>query len=217
MTAQSEKLHRRSIRLPAYDFSLPGRYFVTICTQNRERLLGAIKNGEMVLNEVGKMAQAVWKDLPNRFPLVELDEYVVMPNHFHGILILNGTDDRRGESRIRPAGGGGGLQQGEHQVRPYGTLDGTVARIVQAFKSLANREYMQGVKNQGWPPFSGRLWQRNYYEHIIRSETDLRKTREYIAGNPVNWALDKENPSNFKAVRSSKIERMDHLEGMNAI
>jgi hypothetical protein len=113
-------------------------------------------------------------------------------------LIFNDTDGRRGESRIRPAGGGGGLQQGEHKVRPYGTLVGTVGRIVQAFKSLVSREYMDGVKNHGWPPFSGRLWQRNYYEHIIRTDNDLNTVREYILLNPVKWAEDNENPANPK-------------------
>ncbi len=189
------KQRRRSLRLPTYDYSLPGRYFVTVCIQNRECLFGDIKNVEMVLNPVGRMVEGVWKGLPKRFPFLELDRHVVMPNHFHGILMLNDKEDRRGESCIRPAGGDGHSQQGEHKVRPYGTLERSVGRVVQAFKSLSTHEYVQRVKKDDWPPFSGRLWQRNYYEHIIRTDKDFNTVREYILLNPVKWMEDKENPA----------------------
>ena len=87
------------------------------------------------------------------------------------------------------------MKQGEYKVRPYGTLKGTVGSIVQAFKSMVTHEYTLGVKKQGWMPFPGRLWQRNYFEHIIRSEESLKKIREYITDNPTQWKIDPENPS----------------------
>ncbi len=214
---KTKTFHRRSIRLNAYDYSLPGRYFVTVCTNRGECLFGDVVNTEMRLNTTGKMVETVWSTLPKRFSFVELGEFAVMPNHFHGILVLNDTDDRRGESRIRPAGGGGGLQQGEHKVRPYGTQPNTVGRIVQAFKSLVTREYMQGVKNQGWPRFADRLWQRNYYEHIIRTDNDFNAVCEYLLLNPVKWAEDEENPLNLNPVNSSKIKLVDHLGRRNAV
>ncbi len=200
------KPQRRSIRLPDYDYSSEGAYFGTICTKNRECLFGEIRNGEMILNEAGKMVQTVWRDLPKRFPFIELDQFVVMPNHFHGILILNDRVDRRGESRIRPVMGGGGSKQGEHKVRPYGTLDKTVGRIVQAFKSLVTHEYLNRIKTHGWPQFSGRLWQRNYYEHIIRNEKSLNKIRQYIMVNPLNWPLDIENPATLSHPDARRVE-----------
>jgi len=141
------------------------------------------------------MVETVWVELSKRFPFVELDEFIVMPNHFHGILVLTDKADCRGESCIRPAVGGGGSNQGEHKVRPYGTLKGTVGRIVQAFKSISTHEYKIGVEKQHWNPFPERLWQRNYFEHVIRSEKSLNKIREYIAANPSQWETDPENPS----------------------
>ena len=112
-----------------------------------------------------------------------------------------------GEHEIRPyVGDGDRPRGGEHEIRPYvgngdrprGTLPGSLGRLVQAFKSVTTHEYTVGVKKQGWAPFPGRLWQRNYYEHIVRGEDDLRRIRQYIADNPQRWPLDAENPSNVR-------------------
>jgi REP element-mobilizing transposase RayT len=215
--------HRHSIRLRGYDYSHAGAYFITICTQNRERLFGEITDGEMKMNDAGQMVQTVWDEMPNRFDGLELDRFVVMPNHIHGIIVL----PRRGESCIRPCirpfispgihapihsdptngrstdhggdfGGhdhrgdhGGDDRKGDHKDRPYGTLPGTVGRIFQAFKSITTHEYTNGVKQHGWLPFPGKLWQRNYWEHIVRNESELSRIRDYVKNNPVQWESDR--------------------------
>ncbi len=212
--------NRRSIRLQGYDYSQAGAYFMTICTQNRKCRFGDIVDGKMRLNDAGRMIQTVWDELPRRDANIDLDIFIVMPNHIHGILVFHG----RGESCIRPgpessddhsagdcravhgksgnchAGGyhAGGYHAGDHKDRPYGTLPGMVGRIVQAFKSITTHEYIQGVKQNGWPSFSGKLWQRNYWEHIVRNETELNRIREYIHNNLGKWELDKLNPGECK-------------------
>ena len=210
--------HRHSIRLQRYDYSQAGAYFITICTQNRECLFGEIADEEMKMNDAGQMVQTVWDEMPNRFDGLELDRFVVMPNHIHGIIVL----PRRGESCIRPCAtpdirpcispgihfrihsdptngrstdhGGdhrGGDHRGEYKIRPYGTMPGTVGRIIQAFKSITTHEYTNGVKQHGWLPFPGKLWQRNYWEHIIRNESELNRIHEYIKNNPAQWESDR--------------------------
>jgi len=206
---------RRSIRLRGYDYSSNGAYFVTICTQGRGCLFGVVADGTMHLNDAGLMLSEWWLKLPERFPAIAMDEYLVMPNHFHGIIMINDADtelsphdvDRRGEPRvrpplescIRPPLNGEHENQGEHKVRPYGTPAGSVGRIVQAFKSMTTNAYIHGVNEHGWPPFPGRLWQRNYYERVIRDERELDVARKYILENPIKWDLDRENPQNAPA------------------
>ena len=190
-----ERRHRRSIRLEGYDYTQPGSYVVTPCVHGRECLFGEIVDGEIHLNDRGDMVRSAWHDLPGRCPGLSLDAFVIMPNHVHGIIIL---PSRRGESRIRP----GPLRvtnvapqkyerraytdpkQGDHKDRPYGTAARSLGRFIQAFKSITTGAYIIGVRERGWPPFAGRLWQRNYYEHIIRNEDDLTRARTYIVENP---------------------------------
>lgn len=116
---------------------------------------------------------------------ISLDEFVVMPNHIHGIIIIH----RRGESCIRP-----NSSRGDHKDRPYGTEPYSIGRVVQAFKSITTNKYIWGVQENKWPAFPDSLWQRNYYEHIIRDENELHNICEYVANNPTNWADDEENP-----------------------
>ena len=181
--------HRRSIRLKAYDYSRKGAYFITICTQNRECLFGRIVDQEMCLSDGGRMVQVVWNDLPSNYPGIEIDAFVIMPNHIHGIIIIH---DRRGEPCVRLVGYG--RKKGEHKVRPYGTRPDSLGRVVQGFKSKTTHEYIGGVKQMGWTPFSGKLWQRNYYDHIVRNDEELNRIREYISDNPRRWDMDRENP-----------------------
>ena len=211
MAINPEKHHRRSIRLKGYDYSMAGAYFVTMCVSNRQRLFGNVIDGKMILNEAGRMVETIWMQLAIRFEFIELDEFTVMPNHFHGILVLSGrcescirpgsdescirTDSDescictgRGESCIRPS-----TVSGDHKDRPDGTLPGTVGRVIQAFKSISTHEYINGVKHKNWTPFPGKLWQRNYYEHIIRDDESLKRIRAYIINNPLQWAYDREN------------------------
>jgi putative transposase len=170
--------YRRSVRLQGYDYSRGGAYFVTICTQDRARLLGEVIGSHIHVSAAGQMIAEMWAGLPVRFPMFVGDAFIVMPDHLHGVLILL---DKVGEG-VKPA------EVGDMNDHPRGTLPGTIGRILQAFKSISTHSYIQGVEQQGWPPFAGRLWQRDYYEHIIRSEQALERFRVYIDANPARWA-----------------------------
>ncbi len=168
--------HRRPIRLPGYDYRQTGAYFVTICTHRRIPLFGEIQGDAMRLNEAGSMLARQWQMLPQRFANVRLDVFVVMPNHIHGIIVLtDGIMEPPSEATTR--------------VTPASLGD-----VVGAYKSLTTVEYVRGVKASRWTPFDDKLWQRNYYEHIIRNESALHNIRHYIIHNPAKWAEDTENP-----------------------
>jgi REP-associated tyrosine transposase len=201
--------HRRSIRLRGYDYSLPGAYYATICIQNHKCLLGEVVQGRMNLNDQGLVVDAVWQSIPCQFATVELDEYIVMPNHFHGIFhivekpmahvgapLVGARKQRVGaplvgalpdHDRVVDASNKKGRAQGP-PLRP------TVGAIVGAFKSLSTDEYIRGVKKLGWPRFARKLWQKNFYEHIIRDDDELNKIREYVRQNPLMWTCDRYNP-----------------------
>jgi REP element-mobilizing transposase RayT len=192
--------HRRSIRLKGYDYSKPGGYFITICAQNRECMFGEIENGEIILNGPGKMVERWWFELMNKFVDIKLDEYVIMPNHFHGIIINVGADLRvcpektneKFENIIKRA-----ENSGEHIGILGEHIGSPLHRIAQWFKTMTTNEYIRGVKQLKWKRFNKKLWQRNYYEHIIRNEKELNAIRQYIINNPLKWELDKENPKNI--------------------
>ena len=180
MKFDPDKHRRRSIRLRGYDYAQAGAYFVTIVTEHRVGLFGEIVDGEMLLNDAGRIIEQWWFELNRKFSTVETDEFVVMPNHFHGIVVIAGVAVGA-DLRVGPN------SEGAHAGAPLPT-------IIQWFKTMTTNEYMRGVKTQGWPPFAGRLWQRNYYEHIVRDENELTRVREYIANNPMQWEMDRENP-----------------------
>lgn len=191
-----QRHHRRSVRLKGYDYTQSGAYFVTICAQHRECLFGEIQHGEMVLNDAGRMVQAEWERLPQRFPLVMLDACVVMPNHIHGIIILH-TPER---SIPNPADGAT-TSGATTRVAPTdrdadtGICRPALGDIVGAFKSITTNVYIQGVREGGWPPFDRRVWQRNYHERVIRNERELDAISQYIVHNPARWDDDIENPN----------------------
>ncbi|WP_298482655.1 transposase [uncultured Chloroflexus sp.] len=203
MKYDPEKHHRRSIRLKGYDYSQAGAYFITIVTQDRACLFGEVVDGEMRLNDAGRMVWDEWDALPDRFPGLELDAFVVMPNHVHGIIVLTGSatvgaglvpapdGDMPAPDGVRaglvPAPLVPAPNEATTRVAP------TIGDIVGAFKSITTVAYIRGVKQSGWPPFRGRVWQRNYYEHIIRNEESLNRIRQYIADNPLRWAFDRES------------------------
>ena len=160
------KIHnRRSIRLKGYDYSQKGLYFVTIVCQNRQRFFGQINEDEMRLNEAGKMIENEWQKIPERFENVQLNEYIIMPNHFHAIIAIT------------------------EQEQPQG-ISTTVGDIVGAFKSITTNEYIKKVKSNHWEHFNKRLWQRNFWEHIIRDEKSDQEISKYIISNPQNWIND---------------------------
>jgi putative transposase len=181
-----DRHHRRSVRLKGHDYAQPGAYFVTVCTRDRECLLGETVDREMQLNEAGKIARRCWEDIRSHFPHVALDAQIIMPNHVHGIIVI--TEFRRGEasdSRGALNTGMGVPDASPLQQRPNGTQPGSLSAIVQNFKSISTRK-MNAARGAPRVP----LWQRNYYEHVIRSDEELNAIREYILANPVNWPTD---------------------------
>jgi REP element-mobilizing transposase RayT len=181
---------RRSIRLRHYDYAQAGAYFVTVCTQNRECLFGKIVDRTMVLSDAGKMIQMVWNKLPIHYDGVDIDQFIVMPNHVHGILVLVGAGPRACPD----------LKTG----RPQGVAPTiSLPDVMHRFKSFTTKQYRIGINQSQWSPFPGKLWQRNYYEHIIRGEEDLYKIREYIVNNPAGWDKDEENPDMVRIQTSS--------------
>jgi REP element-mobilizing transposase RayT len=167
-----DKHHRRSIRLQGYDYSQNGAYFVTLCTQNRECLFGEIVNEEMILNEYGKIVEQCWNDLPNHYDNIIFDEYVIMPNHFHGIIFIVGAIHELPLHELP-------VQQRRKMLLP---------KIIGRFKMNSAKQINQIRNTSGIP-----VWQRNYYEHIIRNEKSLENIRNYIINNPSKWYYDNYN------------------------
>jgi len=205
---------RRSIRLAGYDYSTPGSYFVTICTHERVCLFGQIRDGNMLVNDAGRMISRWWTELANKFPRVQPDIHIVMPNHFHGIIIIDG--DPVPESPVATTHGrkpAGAALRGrpddarlsdqctlENGEMPEGAHAGTpLPDIIGWFKTMITNEYIRGVKERGWPRFDGRLWQRDYCERVIRSAQELLKVREYVVNNPAKWEDDPNHPSKLLA------------------
>jgi|SRR5437867_2475601 len=167
---------RHSIRLQGYDYTVPEMYFVTICTFQRECLLGVVENGKIVMNHIGLIVEEEWLKTPILRPYVSLDTSVVMPNHFHGIIAITPT-------------GGDTAHLAPTTERFAMPVTGSLPTIIRSFKSAATKRINEIRSTSGQP-----VWQRNYYEHIIRSEEELMKARDYIVMNPLRWYLDRENP-----------------------
>ncbi|RXK88530.1 hypothetical protein EST62_02500 [Chlorobaculum sp. 24CR] len=209
-----QKHHRHSIRLAEYDYSKGGAYFVTICTRNGDLILSkppkpihpvgvalaathsheSPRNSEpdstdsFKLTPIGEIVERNWRTLPDRFPMVSLDEYVIMPNHLHGIVVINERD----QSNFCGAGERVG-------ARPTPTVPRTAAiptlgMIVGAFKSMSIHDVLAHIEENGLDMI-GKIWQRNYFERVIRNERDLDNIRTYIRNNPRNWERDDENPA----------------------
>lgn len=194
MTRPAHFHHRKSIRLKGFDYTQPGAYFVTIAAWQREPLFAEVVDGKVLINPSGKVLDYYWNTLPLHFP-VEIDAYVIMPNHIHAILFIvdPGVGAKRPEgiesledtfapgcfAPTRPDDG-----------RPRGTIPGSLGAIVQNFKSNTTREINRLRQKRGIP-----VWQRNYYERVIRNDSELDRIRLYIQDNPRRWAEDEENPS----------------------
>ena len=159
--------HRRSIRLKGYDYSLPGDYFLTICTDRMRSLFGSAVEGHVHLNAAGTLVSEVWQNIPKRHAEVELDAFVLMPNDLHGIMRI-----------LAPTDHAGGCD------RP------SVIGIVRRFKSITTGMYRKTASSQGWPPLERRLWQRNYFDRVIRDRDELNNVRAYIDNNPMCRSLD---------------------------
>lgn len=174
---------RRSIRLIGYDYSQSGLYFITICIQNRSHLLGKIENQEMIFNDAGLMVKKWYYKLEDKFKNVKCHEMIIMPNHFHCIIeITVGAN-----LRVCPHTNDGNENKQSPKTAPI------LGSIVQWFKTMTTNEYIRGVKRQGWTGFNKRLWQRNYWEHIVRNEKEYQRIGQYIIDNPKKWNNDKLN------------------------
>ncbi len=206
MRYDPDRHHRHSIRMDDYDYSKDGVYFVTICIHNRERLLCEICDGMTALSEIGRAVEDAWNAIAKRFPFVVLDDYVLMPNHLHGILVFveadkpDKTDVASGEMKEVAANAKVNLakaKEGAASSAPTGFVDLTgeatpkvaLGGVLRAFKSLsaiaANR-----LLDRAEQPF----WQRNYHERIVRDEQEMDQVRTYIYHNPLQWSTDTENP-----------------------
>jgi REP element-mobilizing transposase RayT len=151
-------------------------------------------SGEMILNNVGGMIQTVWDQLPEYYPGIHPDIFQIMPNHLHCIIIINNIKSGA-KNGVGATPRGCPSSFGSSSGQPRGVAPTmSLPDVVHRFKTMTTKRYIDGVKNHNWPPFPGRLWQRNYYEHVIRNETELRKLREYILNNPKKWEIDRENP-----------------------
>jgi|WetSurMetagenome_2_1015567.scaffolds.fasta_scaffold39898_2 putative transposase len=200
--------HRRSIRLDGYDYASAGAYFVTICAQDRACVFGDVVDGEMRANACGRIVQDVWAGLPARYANVELDAFVVMPNHVHGIIVLMDVarpdagadgDARRGaihcahnkgvinHARTIAEIGAANRRAGAAGVPPLG-------EVVRAFKAISTRL----IHQHAMP--GAAVWQRNYYESIIRDEDSLNRVRAYVSANPARWLTDRDNQNPIHGV-----------------
>jgi len=176
MPYNPEMHHRRSIRLKEFDYTQPGAYFITIVAQNREWLFGDIVDDEMRLNPLGRVVEKEWERLSQRFENLKLDEFMVMPNHVHGIIVIADRDNSM-------YGDKDGI---EHFGKP---IKGSIPTIVRSFKSATTLRINLMRQSKGL-----QVWQRNYFEHVIRNESEWGEIREYIRQNPDNWEVDLENP-----------------------
>jgi len=170
--------HRRSTRLPGYDYSQPGAYFVTICTRNRECFLGEIIAGEMRLNDLGRIVANEWVNTEKIRCEITLAEWVIMPNHLHGIVLIGNHPSVVGA-------------YGHREVRAYGhtplrSPSKNLGAMVRGFKSAVTQQINHHLNTPGQP-----FWQRNYHEHVIRNDADLNRIREYVTDNPTRWDRDK--------------------------
>ena len=213
--AYDPEIHRRrSLRLKGYDYTHVGAYFVTIVTQGRSCLFGEIVGKEMQLNEAGEMVCRVWEMLPRRFPSVQIDLFVVMPNHLHGIVVIknwattrvaptnqnpdrgvenapntpNRTTATVGHTKLTNVGAGlvpaRNTNSTEHRATTRVAPTLTLGDIIGAYKSLTTVEYTRGVKQMKWSPFHRRLWHRNYYEHVVRHDESLTTTSAVYPRQP---------------------------------
>ncbi len=203
ITKQYGYVNRRSIRLKGYDYTKNGAYFVTICTHNRECILwdvGARHTApqsltEISLSNIGRIAYNCWMEMPDHFPDVIIDSFVAMPNHIHGIIIIDNDEIilRRGTACRAPT---------EKNVitEKFGKpVTGSIPTIIRSYKSAVTKQTNELRKIKTKP-----VWQRNYYERIIRDEIELNNIRKYICSNPANWDEDENNPDVFRKMREEK-------------
>jgi len=192
MNYDPAKHHRRSIRLKDYDYTQAGAYFITLCVENRACVLGDVIDGEMQLSTTGTIVAEAWEWLAQQYPYVAIDEYVVMPNHFHGIIVIAAPTVgavREPPTIIPTSPPNMGAVREPPNEPPKPTPCKPLGRLIGAFKTVSTKRINESNTTPGIT-----FWQRNYYEHIIRHEGALDRIRRYIIHNPMKWAIDRENP-----------------------
>ena len=190
MQKETGTSNRRSIRLKGYDYTQAGGYFVTICTHFRECLFGEVSEGKVILNAFGKVVQEEWEKTKQMRQGINLDAFIVMPNHIHGILILEGppySAGRRGTMHRAPT------PQPEQFGKPTVNSIPTILRGIKSSVTLRINT-IRGIRLQP-------VWQRNYYEHVIRNDIDLEEIREYIQNNPLKWLEDENHPARMEIIK----------------
>ncbi|MEX0662891.1 MAG: transposase [Balneolaceae bacterium] len=195
MNPRKKQNNRRSIRLQGYNYSSPGEYFITICTHNRKCLFGDVVDGEMRLNECGVVAEDFWRQIPKRYENAILDEFVVMPNHIHGIIGIEFKSDSHpvgsipvGAIHELPLRDDDNIDLKNHQMERRKML---LPKIIGWYKMNVSKQVNILLENTGH-----RFWQRNYYEHIIRNDKSLHHIRNYIINNPLKWQADSFHTNN---------------------
>ncbi len=185
MTLFKNKYRIASTRLKGWDYSGGGFYFVTICTRGRECFFGEIIDGEMRLSDIGRIARQYWLDIPDHSPMnIELDEFVIMPNHIHGIIAIMDDGNTRGRDVAC------NVSTNHTAMSKISPKSGSLGAIVRSYKSAVSR----WARLNNHPSFA---WQERYYEHIIRDEHAQDTIRQYIAGNAAKWKTDRNNRSNL--------------------
>lgn len=165
---------RKLKRLKGYDYSSNGYYYVTVCTQDHKEIFGGIENDDMHINQYGKIIANIWVQIPRHFKNIELDKFIIMPNHIHGIIIIN-----------NPVEAGHALPSNKN------TKSKNLSIIIGSFKSAATKQ----INRLNQIAFK---WQRSFYDYHIRTEESLKNIRQYVMNNPVNWDTDENNIKNHK-------------------
>ena len=183
--------HRCSIRVRGYDYSQAGAYFLTLCTHERACFFGKFLDGKMALNDAGRMVESCWQNIPDHFPHANLDEFIIMPNHIHGIIALTDMDGtncyRRGEKCFAPTTTTTITTTTTPHIQPKGTSK-TIGSIVRGLKIGVTKWMRQNTAIRD-------VWQSNYWERIIRNEDEMNRIRQYILDNPAQWDMDRNNPN----------------------
>jgi len=186
MTYNPEIHHRNSIRLKAYDYRSAGCYFITICTFEKEPMLAEISGGETHLTPLGKVVRECWTEIPQHFPNAELDEFVVMPDHLHGIIVFNNSTPPVGAQHAAPDPMTA-AQRAQHAAPLRNVLPTSLGAVIRSFKSAGTKRINELRNTPGLP-----AWQRNYHERVIRNDGELYALRDYIQTNPARWEDDPE-------------------------
>ncbi len=184
-----EKYRTDSVRLKNWDYSSDGAYFITICTQDREHFFGNVVDGQMILSEIGQIADKFWKQIPDHFPFVILDEFMVMPNHMHGILFIDKNNDKNVETPKLGVSTGTIKNKNPHHNPQW--KSGCLGSTINQYKRICTIH----IKTKNLDP--NFAWQPRFYDHIIRDEKSLNRIREYIQMNPKNWETDRNNSENL--------------------